>query len=88
MSWEPVNECQITARCQTRFVKMTVIPCFALTNMHIDKEKDVVYGVLSTLTNKVPKHDMLVAMGDFNAKVGNDNKKFFDQHGRETQRTM
>ena len=49
LSWEPVNERLITAKCQTRFVKMTIIQCHALP---IDKDKDAFCNNLSSLVNK------------------------------------
>ena len=51
--------------------------------MQIDEDKDAFYDKLSGLINKVPKHDMLIVMSDFNAKVANDNKgieRIFNQH--------
>ena len=41
--------------------------------MRIDEDKDAFYDKLSSLINKVPKHDMLIATGDFSVNGDNDN---------------
>lgn len=36
--------------------------------------KDTFYEQLQTALDRVPKHDLLIVMGDFNAKVGGNNQ--------------
>ncbi|XP_062592881.1 craniofacial development protein 2-like [Saccostrea cucullata] len=46
--------------------------------------KDEFYEQLQMVVSKVPQHDMLLIMGDLNAKVGNDNtdcEKSMGKHG-------
>nr|KAG5710457.1 hypothetical protein BaRGS_022275 [Batillaria attramentaria] len=38
-----------------------------------EEEKDLFYAQLQSVINKVPKRDMLILMGDLNAKMGCDN---------------
>ena len=38
---------------------------------------------LHNKTAQVPKHDMMVVLGDLNAKIGMDNKGFEEIMGRE-----
>ena len=68
--WECISERLITARFQTRFIKVTIIQCYASTN---DEDKDNSYNQLQRLVNKTTSHDLLLVMGDFNTKIGNDN---------------
>ena len=73
MEWEPVSDRIISARFESRFQKTYIIMCYAPTNDAEEVEKDRFYAQLQATVDKVPKHDMLILMGDLNAKVGSDN---------------
>ena len=83
MGWEPVNERIIRARFYSKFAKTTVIQCYAPTELATEEEKDIFYGQLQDELDKTPRHDILLLMGDFNAKVGGDNEGFEGCIGRE-----
>ena len=38
-----------------------------------DEERDTFYNQLQSLINKTPSYDLLLVMGYFSAKIGNDN---------------
>ena len=47
-------------------MKITITECYAIANIctHVYKDRDAFYDKLSSLINRVPKHDMLIAMGN------------------------
>ena len=58
------------------YVKLSLIQVYAPTNEVNDKEKDNFYEQLQTVVDSVHKHDLLLVMGDLNAKVGEDNEGY------------
>ena len=73
MEWEPINHRIIRARFFSRFTKTTVVQCYAPIEDAEETEKDEFYAQLQGVLQTVPKHDVLLVMGDLNAKVGSDN---------------
>ena len=70
MSWEPVSERIATARLYSKHIKATIVQAYAPQNGCSAEEKDKFYQQLQKVYSEIPKHDMLIAMGDFNAKIG------------------
>ena len=69
-NWRPINDHVITARFYSRFIKTTLrTPVYAPTNEaeEEDPEKDVFYEQLQKVVDEVPRHDMLMVVGDWNA---------------------
>ena len=79
--WEPVNERIMYARLKSSHGNMSVMVCYAPTNEADDNRKDDFYATLQEAIDKVPKHDMLLCIGDMNAKLGNDNEGFNESMG-------
>uniref|UniRef100_A0A0B7B0I4 Endonuclease/exonuclease/phosphatase domain-containing protein n=1 Tax=Arion vulgaris TaxID=1028688 RepID=A0A0B7B0I4_9EUPU len=50
---------------------MSVIVCYVPTE---DEIKDKFYENLQAIIAKIPKHDVLMIIGNFNAQVGKDNR--------------
>jgi len=81
MEWEPVSDRTIRARLDSRFQEVTIIMCYAPTNAAGDGEKEQFYNQLQSVLDKIPKRDMLILMGDMNAKVGQDNNRRENEMG-------
>ena len=87
LEWNPIDDRIITARFNSKYTKITVIQCYAPTNPSPVEDKDRFYEVLQKTIDKVPKHDVLIVMGDLNAKVGADNtgcERIMGKHGPGT----
>ena len=69
------------ARLQSSHGNMSIMVCYAPTNEADDNRKDNFYAILQEAIDKVPKHDILLCIGDMNAKLGNDNEGFNESMG-------
>jgi len=83
MEWTPVNERIITARFYSRFRRLTVIQVYAPHNEKEDTEKEQFYGNLQDTLDEVDQNDIIIMMGDLNAKVGHDNNGYERTMGRQ-----
>ena len=72
--WKPVSDRILIARFFSRYVATTIVVCYAPTNEADDEAKEQFYGQLQATVRRVPKHDLVIVGGDFNAKVGGDNR--------------
>ena len=88
IEWHPVDNRIIVARFNSKYAKVTVIQIYSPTNQAEDEEKDKFYDNLQKITDKIPRHDVTIIMGDANAKVGNDNEgeeRTLGKHGVGTR---
>ena len=72
------------ARFNSKHCKLTIILCYALTNESDKEDKEDWYEQLQQAVAKVPQLDMLLIIGDMNAKVGSDNsncERAMGKHG-------
>ena len=61
---------------------MSVIQVYALNNEATDEDKDSFYEQLQATLDKVPMHDLVLVIGDLNAKVDNSNEGCEDSVGK------
>ena len=78
IEFEPINGRILRARFQTKYFKPTIIQTYAPSEDHNEESKESYYEQLQCICQKIPKHDLLIIMSDFNAKIGNDNKGYED----------
>ena len=76
MEWTPINKRIITARFYTKHRKVTIIQVHAPHNEREDKEKEQFYQELQEVVDSCNRNDIIIVIGDLNAKVGNDNNGY------------
>ena len=90
ISWKPVSDRIITARFNSKHIKTTVVQVYAPTNDASDEEKDRFYNQLQQVFNETHDHDLVITMGDLNAKIGYQmpgEEGVVGQHALEGQRS-
>ena len=70
IAWEPISSRIALARFNGRPVNLTVIAVYAPTLPSDDVAKDEFYDALQNVVNTVPRRDMLIIAGDWNARTG------------------
>ncbi|VDP32974.1 unnamed protein product [Schistosoma curassoni] len=84
VGWESHGSTIIKASFKTKKegIPMNIIQCYAPTNDTNDDIKDQFYERLESIIEKCPRKDLIILMGDLNAKVEIDNTGYEDIMGR------
>ena len=69
LSFELYNERLCKLWIKGKFNNLSIISAYAPTEEKTDEEKEKFYQVLQTVHNRIPKHDIVIIMGDLNAKI-------------------
>ena len=72
MGCYPISSRLMTIRLRAAPFNITVIQVYAPTTDYEEEQVEDFYNKLQNTIDKVPKKDILVVQGDWNAKVGND----------------
>ena len=73
ISCTPVSSRVITIRLSAKPMNVTIIQAYAPTTDHDDDRVEEFYEDLENTMKAVPKKDLLIVQGDWNAKVGPDS---------------
>ena len=83
MGYNPISERLISIRVNARPTPITILQCYAPTSAADEDTCDNFYDELQQAIDSTPNKDILVIMGDFNAKVGTlqTNKEVMGKYG-------
>ena len=74
IGWKPVSDRIMTARFHSKYAKLTVVICYSLIEDSEVEEKEEFYGQHQKTVEETPVHDVLLLLGDLNAKIGTNNE--------------
>lgn len=72
----------ITLKC--KWFNLSIVNVYAPTEDKEDNEKDLFYSEVQKVIDEVPKHNILMVVGDMNAKVGREINAFGPAIGNES----
>ena len=72
MGCRPISSRLITIRLRATPFNISIVQVYAPTSDYEDEEVEDFYNQLQEVVEQVPKKDILVVQGDWNAKVGED----------------
>ena len=82
MEWSPILERIMVACFKTKIRNQTIIQCYAPMEITEKDKKEEVYQQLSETINTVKQRDVIIVMGDINAKIGPNNEGMAHVMGR------
>jgi endonuclease/exonuclease/phosphatase family metal-dependent hydrolase len=82
MGFEPINERISKLRLKGKYHNITIINIHAPMEEKDEETKERFYAELQQIQEKVPKHDLVITLGDYNAEIGREraSKKVIKNH--------
>lgn len=74
LNFDPINERMCSIRLKGRFFNTTIVSVHAPTEDKDETSKNNFYDQLDRVCQQIPKYDVVIIMGDLNAKIGKDYK--------------
>lgn len=71
--WTPINQRLLYVRLNSRYAKVSIVSANAPIDNADEEAKDNFYSSLQRVLDEIPRHDITLLMGDFNARVGQSN---------------
>jgi len=72
IGFEPINSRLCTVRIKGKFFNITVVNAYTPTENAKEEQKEQFCEDLNRCCDQTPKHDALLILGDFNAKIGRE----------------
>ena len=72
LSFEAINERLCKLRLKGKFRNLSLVCAYAPTDMAGDADKEIFYDQLEGLCERIQRNDLLILLGDFNAKIGSE----------------
>jgi hypothetical protein len=82
LMWMIFNSFHIFHNIHNKHFPVTIVQCYAPTDCSEKEAKDSFYDQLVRVHSSVSNIDLLIVMGDFNARVGSDYKTWSKTLGR------
>jgi exonuclease III len=74
MEWSPISERIMLAHFKTKIRSLTIIQCYAPTEVTEKDKKEEFYQQLSETITTFKKRNVIIVMQDMSAKIGSKNK--------------
>jgi exonuclease III len=72
MGFEPINERICKMRLKGKYHNITIVNTHEPTEEKDEDTKERFYAELQQIQEKVPKHDVVIIIGDYDAKIGRE----------------